>query len=88
MNLDQSFNPNESEVGIIRIDSDWEFSLNHSDLGFIRIESYGLSPIELDWILVRIKNLGLTRIETDWFLAEVHQTRSKTLFGLTRMSSD
>ena len=48
MNQDQFFNPNESEIGIIRIVSDWEFSLNHSDLGFIRIGSLGLSRIESD----------------------------------------
>ena len=47
MNLDQFFNPNESEVVIIRIDSDWEFSLNHSDLGFIRIKN--LIEIHSDW---------------------------------------
>ena len=35
--MNQFFNANESEVGIFRIDSDWEFNLNHSDLGFIRI---------------------------------------------------
>ena len=40
MNPDQFFDPNESEIGIIRIDSDWEFSLNHSDLAFIRIKIF------------------------------------------------
>ena len=71
MNPDQSFNPHESEVGILRIDSDWVIRLNHSDLGFIwiknffRIGSLGFSLIDSDWILVKIKNLGLTRIETD-----------------------
>ena len=65
MNLEQFFNLNESEVGIIRIDSRGEFSLNHSDLGFIRIKnffrihSYWKSRIESNWILVRIKILGL-----------------------------
>ena len=37
MNMKQFFNPYESEVGIIRIDSDGKFNLNHSDFGFIRI---------------------------------------------------
>ena len=97
MNPDQSFNPNESEVGILRIDSDWVFRLNHSDLGFIWIKNFfrinldWKSRIESDWfgwILIWIKNLGLIRIETDWFLIELHQTRLKTFFGLTRMSLD
>ena len=94
MNPNQYFNPNESEVGILRIDSDWVFRLNHSDLGliwiknFIRIESLGLSLIDSDWILVRIKNLGLTRIETHWFLTELHQTRLKSFFGLTRIGAE
>ena len=50
----QSFNPNESEVGILRIDLDSVFRLNHSDLGFIWIK--------IKRILVKIKNLGLRRI--------------------------
>ena len=40
MNPDQSFNPNESEVGILRIDSDWVFRLNLSELGFIGIKNF------------------------------------------------
>ena len=54
MNADQFSNPNESEDGIIPIDSDSEFSLNHSDLGFIRINKF-----------FRIGSLGLNRIESD-----------------------
>ena len=54
MNLDQFFNPNESEVGIIRIDSDWELYLNNSDLGLIRIENF-----------VRLHSDWKTRIELD-----------------------
>ena len=55
MNLDQSFNPNESEVRILRIDSDWLFRLNHSDLGFIWIKNF--FRIHLD---------SKSRIESDW----------------------
>ena len=47
-NPEQFFNPNESEVGIIRIESNWEFSLYHSDLGFIRIKNF--FRIHPDWI--------------------------------------
>ena len=39
--------PNESEVEIIRIDSDWEFSLNRSDLGFSRIKKF--FRIDSEW---------------------------------------
>ena len=47
--------------------------------------SWGLK----DWSgFIRIQSLGLTWIETDWFLTELHQTRLKTFFGLTRMSLD
>ena len=56
MNPDQHFNPNESEVGILRIDSDWVFRLNHSDLGFIWIKNF--FRIHSDW---------KSRIESDWF---------------------
>ena len=48
-------------------------------------QSWGLK----DWSgFIRIQSLGLTRIETDWFLIELHQTRLKTFFRLTQMSSD
>ena len=56
MNPDQSVNPNESEVGILRIDSDWVFSLNHSDLGFIWIKNF--FRIHSDW---------KSRLESVWF---------------------
>ena len=42
----QFFNPNESKVGIIRIDSDWEFNLNHFNLGFIWIKNFW---IDSEW---------------------------------------
>ena len=42
-----------------------------------------------DWSgFFQIQSLRLTRIEIDWFLTELHQTRLKTFFGLTRMNSD
>ena len=48
-------------------------------------DSWGLK----DWSgFIRIQSLGLTRIETDSFLTELHQTRLKTFFVLTRMSTD
>ena len=56
INPDQSFNPHESEVGILRIDSDWVFRLNHSDLGFIWIKNF--FRIQSDW---------KSRFESDWF---------------------
>ena len=73
MNPDQFFNPNKSEVGIIRIHLDWEFSLNHSHLELIRIEnvfwihsgctiSLGLSRIEFRLGLKILDWLGLRRI--------------------------
>ena len=63
MNPDQFFNPNESEIGLIRIDSDWKFSLNHSDLGFIPIGRLELSRIEF-WLGLKISDsIGLRRID-------------------------
>ena len=48
-------------------------------------DSWGLK----NWSgFIRNQSLGLTRIETNWFLTELHQTRLKNFFGLTRMSSD
>ena len=46
----------------------------NSNLGFIRIER-----------LVRIHSDSKSRIETDGFLTELHQTRLKSFFGLTRI---
>ena len=40
MNPDQFFNHDESEVEVIRINSDSELSSNHFDFGFIRIENF------------------------------------------------
>ena len=58
-------NPNESEAGMIRIDSIWKFGLNQSELGLIRID--------LDWKLgfglfglIRFdvsESIGLIRID-------------------------
>ena len=66
-------NPNESKVGIIRINSDWKIGLDQSDLGLIRIHS--------DWCL------RINRIMLDCFLTVFHQTRYKTFFGLVRNDS-
>ena len=67
--------------------SEW-FKWNTESESIRRIptsDSWGLK----DWSgFIRIQSLGLTRIETDWFLTELHQTRLKTFFRLTRMSSD
>ena len=67
--------------------SEW-FKRNPQSESIRRIptsDSLGLK----DWSgFVRIQSLGLTRIATDWFLTELHQTRLKIFFGLTRMSSD
>ena len=67
--------------------SEW-FKRNTQSESIRRIptsDSWGLK----DWSgFIRIQSLGLTRIETDWFLTELHQTRLKTYFGLTRMSSE
>ena len=69
MNQNQFFNPNKSEVWIIRNDSDWEFYLNYSDLRFIRIKNFiqihsdWKSRIESDWILIRTKNLLSRQID-------------------------
>ena len=67
--------------------SEW-FKRNTQSESIRRIptsDSLGLK----DWSgFIRIHSLGLTRIETDWFLTELHQTRLKNFFGLTRMSSD
>ena len=53
MNPDQFFNPDESGVGIIRNDLDWEFSLNHSDRWFTRIKNF--VRIHSDWKAPRKK---------------------------------
>ena len=67
--------------------SEW-FKRNTQSESIRRIltsDSWGLK----DWSgFIPIQSLGLTRIETDWFLTELHQTRLKTFFGLTRMSSN
>ena len=68
--------------------SEW-FKRNTQSESIRRIptsDSWGLK----DWSgFTRIQSLGLTRIETDWFLTgELHQTRLKTFFVLTPMSSD
>ena len=67
--------------------SEW-FKRNTQSESIRRIptsDSWGLK----DWSeFIRFQSLGLTRIEMDWFLTELHQTRLKTFFGLTRMSSD
>ena len=94
MNPHQSFNPNESEGEILRIEYSAYITLTsnsfglRSSFGLIRIGSLELSLIDSDWILVTIKNLGLTRIETDWFSTELHQTRLKTSFGLIRIGAE
>ena len=67
--------------------SEW-FKRNTQSESIRRIptsDSLGLK----DWSgFNRIQGLGLTRIETDWFLTKLHQTKMKTFFGLTRISSD
>ena len=50
---------------------------NNSDLDFIRIE-------KLVWIHLD----SMSRIKLNRFSTNLHQTRLKTFFGLTRMSSD
>ena len=77
MNPDQSFNPNESEVGILRIDSDWEFRLNHSDLGFIRIKNF--FRINSDW---------KSRIESAWFGLIFNRITSNEFENFFRIDSD
>ena len=76
-------NPNHSNLGFIRIDSDWKLVLDQSELGLI--------CIDLDWKLgfglVRtysIRCLGINRMKSDWFLIVFHQTKYKTFFGLVR----
>ena len=66
-------NANHSDLGLIRIDSDWKSDWK---LGFrlVRIHSY--------------RCVGMNRIESDWFLIIFHQTRYKTCFGLIRIGSD
>ena len=75
----QVFNPNISEVGMIRINSDWKFGLDQSENGYIRIEN--LVRIHLDCCL------GLNRIRSDRFFTIFHQTRFKTFFGLVQNDS-
>ena len=66
-------NPNHSDLGFIRIDSDWKFGLDQSKLRMIWIEN--LVSDWSDWCL------GINRIKSDWFLTVFHQTRYKTFFG-------
>ena len=51
----QNPNPNQSKVGMIRIDSDWKFGLDKSELRLIRIDLY--------WK----HSFGLVQIHSDWF---------------------
>ena len=67
MNPNQFFNSGESDVVIIRIDSDWEFILNHSDLGFIRIQNFVQIRINFQSILIkRDRKLFLDRLGLVW----------------------
>ena len=52
MNPDQFFDHNESEVGIIRTDSDWEFNLNLFDLRFIRITNFFRIHSDQGWATI------------------------------------
>ena len=58
-------NANESEVGMIRINSDWKFGLDQSELGFIRIEN-----LVSDWFgMIRIgsdTDIGIVLIVSEW----------------------
>ena len=68
INPDQFFNPDESEVGIIRIDSD-SFGLRTSH-GFINIGSLDrkLFLYWLGWVQISSgTDLGMNRYKSDWF---------------------
>ena len=78
MKPDHIFSPDESQVWIIRVDSDWEFSLNHCNLEFMRISRLRMNWIKF-WFGLKI---------SDWFLIDLYQTRLKNFFGLARMRSD
>ena len=67
--------------------SEW-FKRNTQSESIRRIPTSDSLGLKYWFGFIRIQSLGLTRIETDWFLTELHQTRLKTFFGLTRMSSD
>ena len=69
-------NPNHSDLGFIRIYSEWKFGLDQSKLGLVLFDVdwkltsdwFGFIP---DWCL------RINRIKSDWFLTVFHQTRYK-----------
>ena len=80
------FNQNHSDLGFIRIDSDWKFGLDQSELWLIRIDldwklDFGLVRIHSDWCL------GINRIRSHWFLTVFYETKYKTFFELFRNDS-
>ena len=65
-------NQNYSDLGFMRIDSDWKLGFDQ-----LRFEiRFGLARIHSDCCL------GLNRIMSDRFFTVFHQTRYKTFFGL------
>ena len=80
INPKEFLNPTESEVRTIQTEFSIRINPNNFDLRFIRIKKlFGF---------IRIQSLGLTRIKSDRFSTDLHQTRLKFFFGLTRMGSD
>ena len=69
----QVFNPNQSELEFIRIDSDWKFILNQSDLG---------------WIRIGLGSSGLNRIDFLPFFIKRDTKRFSNWFGMIRIGSE
>ena len=80
-------NPNHSDLGFIRIDSDWKFGVDQYELGLIRID--------LDWKLgfgfIRIvasNQFGLGQIDfLPFFIKRIIKCFSDW-FGMIRIGSD
>ena len=81
MNPDQFFNPNKSEIGIIRIGNSVKIILTLDPFGFLRRQRLGLTRIKSRFGLKVWDSIGL-------IFNRFASTRSTTFFGLTRMSLD
>ena len=76
------FNPNESEVRIIRINSNWKLGwINPSSDWFVLLRIENSVRTHSDWCL------GLNQIKSDWFL-DVFRIGLETYSGMARNSSD
>ena len=83
----QVFNPDQSDLGFVRIDSDWKFGLDQSELGLIRIAN-----LVSDWFrFIRIdvsELVGLSRMDFWSFFIKLYTKRFSDWFVIIRIGSD